>query len=89
MKQTEIAKKLDISESYLSMILNGKRKASPEIVSMLQSTPGIHKIVKKKLRNRACTEEARGSNPLSSTLHSKFQKIDAFKKTIWSTHVSR
>ena len=49
MKQTEIAKQLGISNSYLSMILNGKRQIKPELEAKLQSINGIHKVVKKQL----------------------------------------
>jgi transcriptional regulator with XRE-family HTH domain len=37
MKQTEIAQRLGISKSYLSMILSGQRKANPELVERISS----------------------------------------------------
>ncbi|MFC1978877.1 helix-turn-helix domain-containing protein [Chloroflexota bacterium] len=70
MKQAEIAKELGISNSYLSMILNGKRQINPELEAKLQSIPGVHKLVNNQLQIIPCTEEARGSNPLSSTIRS-------------------
>jgi len=37
MKQTEIAQRLGISKSYLSMILSGQRKATPELAESIRS----------------------------------------------------
>jgi len=37
MKQIELAKKLGISKSYLSMILGGQRRANPELANKLSS----------------------------------------------------
>jgi transcriptional regulator with XRE-family HTH domain len=37
MKQVELAKKLGISKSYLSMILSGKRKAPEKLVKAISS----------------------------------------------------
>ena len=48
-KQSQLVKELGISKSYLSMILNGKRKCPPELERKLQSTPGIHKLVNNDL----------------------------------------
>ncbi|MFC1912644.1 helix-turn-helix domain-containing protein [Chloroflexota bacterium] len=45
LKQSQLAKKLGVSKSYLSMILSGKRKCPPELGDKLQSTPGVHKVV--------------------------------------------
>jgi len=45
LNQAQIAQRLGISKSYLSMILNGQRKATPELVEKLQSIPGVHKAV--------------------------------------------
>lgn len=63
--QIEIAKEIGISSSYLSMILNGKRKCPPELLSKLQATQGIHKIVKKSLRKIASKQAVAGSSPVS------------------------
>ena len=49
MRQIEIAKELGISESYLSMILSGQRKASPALSKKLQQCSG--KLVHKKVVN--------------------------------------
>jgi len=37
MKQVELAKKLGISKSYLSMILSGQRKCPPELAKKISS----------------------------------------------------
>jgi transcriptional regulator with XRE-family HTH domain len=37
MKQVELAKKLGISKSYMSMILSGKRRLKPELLCELSS----------------------------------------------------
>ena len=37
MKQVELAQRLGISKSYLSMILSGQRKGSPELMRRLSS----------------------------------------------------
>ncbi len=45
MKQTELANQLGISKSYLSMILNGQRKANPALARKLERYSGelVHK----------------------------------------------
>ena len=48
-KQSQLAKEAGISKSYLSMILSGQRKATPELVEKLQSIPGVHKVVNNSL----------------------------------------
>jgi len=45
MKQNQIAQELGISKSYLSMILSGQRKPTPELLGKLQAIPGVHKVV--------------------------------------------
>ena len=42
MKQVELAKRLGISKSYLSMILSGKRTPSPEVARIISSQK-VHK----------------------------------------------
>jgi transcriptional regulator with XRE-family HTH domain len=54
-RQNEIAKELGISKSYLSMILSGKRKCSPDLAEKLQKTVGIHKVVNTSVWNRLYT----------------------------------
>lgn len=68
LNQVQIAEELGISKSYLSMILSGQRKCPPEVIEKLQSIPGIHKVVNNQIWDRSYTQEARGSNPLSSTM---------------------
>ena len=48
--QSQIAKQLGISKSYLSMILNGQRKCSPELVSQLQI---VHRSSQKRINFKA------------------------------------
>jgi len=47
MKQAEIAKKLGVSKSYLSMILSGKRNCNPELAERISSLG----IVNSKAKN--------------------------------------
>ena len=94
LKQSQLSKELGISKSYLSMILNGQRKAAPELVERLQSIPGVHKVVNNSLWEVPSKQRVVGSNPsrdatnLSNPLprltrgHSRFtstsQPYDAF-----------
>jgi len=47
MKQTELAKELGISKSYLSMILNGQRKPNPGLGRKLSSLEIVNSKAKK------------------------------------------
>jgi transcriptional regulator with XRE-family HTH domain len=67
-KQSQIARELGISKSYLSMILKGQRKCPLELVEKLQSIPGVHKVVNNQLWDRSYTQEVRGSSPLPPTI---------------------
>jgi plasmid maintenance system antidote protein VapI len=67
-RQNEIAKQLGISKSYLSMILNGDRRLTPELAERLQQVPGIHKLVNNELWNMLYTQGVSGSSPLSPTI---------------------
>ena len=67
-RQSEIAKELGISKSYLSMILSGQRKCPPELMEKLQSTRGIHEIVNSQLWDMSYTQEVTGSNPVPPSL---------------------
>ena len=49
LNQSQLAKELGISKSYLSMIMSGQRKAAPELVEKFQSIPGVHKFVNNPL----------------------------------------
>ena len=68
LKQKELADRLGISNSYLSMILTGKRNCPSELIERLQSTLGIHNIVKNQLQSPLYTQEVRGSSPLLPTI---------------------
>jgi len=50
------------------MILNGQRKANPELMEQLQSIPGVHKVVNNQLWDSLYTQGVRGSNPLPPTI---------------------
>ena len=65
----QIAKELEISPSYLSMILKGQRRCPPELLSRLQSIPSVHKVA----NNYACFQPSKqrvvGSNPSRDASH--------------------
>jgi hypothetical protein len=63
LKQMEIAKELNISKSYLSMILGGQRKCPVELVEKLQSIPGVHKSVNLQTCIVPSKQRVEGSNP--------------------------
>ena len=65
--QSQLAKELDISKSYLSMILGGQRKCPLELTEKLQSIPRIHRIVNNQLWLTTGSQKVVGSNPISST----------------------
>ena len=52
MKQIEIAQKLGVSKSYVSMILSGQRKAPPEIRAKLSSLGIVNFERESSLRGR-------------------------------------
>jgi len=64
----QLARELEISPSYLSMILGGQRKCPPELVDNLQSIPGVHNFVNNYACNSLYTQEVRGSSPLLPTI---------------------
>ena len=70
LKQKELAVRLGISKSYLSMILSGQRKCPPELVEKLQSTPGVHKIVNFPLWEVPSKQVVTGSSPVSRSTDS-------------------
>jgi transcriptional regulator with XRE-family HTH domain len=57
MKQVELAKQLGISKSYLSMILSGQRKASPEMARKLSSLKVVNFKARFCLEGRNSTTE--------------------------------
>jgi transcriptional regulator with XRE-family HTH domain len=63
LKQSQLAKELGISKSYLSMILSGQRKCPPELVGKLQSIPEVHKVVNFQLQEVPSKQRVVGSNP--------------------------
>ena len=65
LNQAQIAQRLGISKSYLSMILSGQRRATPELVASLQSIPGVHKAVNIPLREVLPKQAVVGSNPIT------------------------
>lgn len=70
LKQSNLAKELGISKSYLSMILSGQRKCPPELVEKFQSIPGVHKIVNNDLREVPSKQRVMGSNPSRDAMNS-------------------
>ena len=71
LKQSQLAKELGISKSYLSMILGGQRKCPPELESKLQSIPGVHKLVNNQLQEVPSKQVVAGSNPVSRSIFSR------------------
>jgi len=64
MKQVELAHRLGISKSYLSMILRGQRRASPELAEKISSQLPVNFEARKLFY----TQEVRGSSPLPPTI---------------------
>jgi len=52
MKQVELARRLGISKSYLSMILSGQRTPNPELANKLSSLEVHNFEAKSSLRGR-------------------------------------
>ncbi len=52
MKQVELARRLGISKSYLSMILSGQRKCPPELMDKLSSLGVVNFEARFSLRGR-------------------------------------
>ena len=67
LNQAQIAQRLGISKSYLSMILNGKRKATPELLESIKSIPEVHNFVNNHDWALLHTQEVIGSNPIPPT----------------------
>jgi len=63
LKQSQLAKQLGISKSYLSMILSGQRKCPIELMDKLQSTQGVHNLVNNQLQFLPSKQRVVGSNP--------------------------
>ncbi|MFC1924793.1 helix-turn-helix domain-containing protein [Chloroflexota bacterium] len=59
----ELARELEVSPSYLSMILSGQRKASQKFVDKLQSIPGVHKVVNNYVWKEPSKQGVLGSSP--------------------------
>lgn len=52
LKQSQIAKELGISKSYLSMILSGKRQCTPELMDRISSQLPVNSKARLSLRER-------------------------------------
>jgi len=74
--QNAIAQRLGISKSYLSMILSGQRKASPELANKIRSLLPVNSTRRILLH----TQEVTGSSPVLPTIVSIClpAKIDGF-----------
>ena len=68
MKQVELAQRLGISKSYLSMILKANRRLTPELAEKLQQVPGVHRVVNFQALGLLHTQEVTGSNPVLPTI---------------------
>jgi hypothetical protein len=75
--QHRLAKELGISNSYLCMLLSGKRKVTQKLMNKLQlNYKNIHKIVNKNdfitlftmLEHLSYTQGVIGSNPIPPTM---------------------
>jgi transcriptional regulator with XRE-family HTH domain len=56
-----------MSKSYLSMILKGDRRLTPEMAERLQQVLGIHKLVNNDIWNSLYTQEVTRSNRVLPT----------------------
>jgi len=52
MKQVELARRMGISKSYLSMILNGQRNCPPELAEKISSQLPVNSKARLSLRGR-------------------------------------
>ena len=52
MNNSELARELGISKSYLSMILNGQRRCPEHLVGILSSQKVVNSVAKLSLRGR-------------------------------------
>jgi transcriptional regulator with XRE-family HTH domain len=59
----QLAEEFGISKSYLSMILSGQRKPSPELIEKFQSIPEVHKVVNNHLWKVPSKQRVVGSSP--------------------------
>ena len=57
LRQSELAKELGISKSYLSMSLSGERRGSPELVERISSLKSVNFEAKSSLARRHSTAE--------------------------------
>ncbi len=76
MKQKEIANRLGISKSYLSMILKGQRKLTPQLSEKLQRVPEVHRFV--NTLNLEFASHARSHWFKSSTAHQRSLLLNHF-----------
>ena len=74
LSQSQLAKELGISKSYLSMIVSGQRKCPSELEERLKSIPGVHKVVNFQLQEVPSKQVVAGSSPVSRS-KSTFQLI--------------
>jgi len=79
MKQIELAKQLGISKSYLSMILSGQRKASPEMAMKISSLFFVNSEAKLCLGSKHSTAELHPQ----LTILSNGKGIDVKDGSLW------
>ena len=64
LNQAQIAQRLGISKSYLSMILSGQRKCPPELMDKLSSLGIVNNYIQSMLPK----QDVVGSNPITRSI---------------------
>ena len=86
LNQKELAVRMGISKSYLSMLLSGQRKVTPELVERLQAIPEVHKIVNFPLWEVPSKQRVVGSNPSRDAI--KFRTVSISLLAQWGNFLS-
>lgn len=68
LNQSQLAKDLGVSKSYLSMILGGQRKCPPELEGKLQSISEVHKFVNNQLQEVLPKQRVASSSLVSRSI---------------------
>jgi hypothetical protein len=85
MTKNEIAKKLKLSPSYVTMLFKGQRKLTDALLHK------VHKVgLQNEFRDLIHIQGVRGSNPLLPTIYQdKFSKFPTVKTSIYISKCSR
>ena len=78
LKQSQLARELGISKSYLSMILSGQRKCPTELVDKLQVSPGIHNLVNNPLWEVPSKQVVASSSLVSRSKNASLATIQGY-----------